>query len=202
LESVDSLRSRMLEKYAAPPQGGDLQDYVTWALEVPGVTRAWSYGGSGTVVLYFMMDEVRADKDGFPQGRNGVSTFEPRGFQRAQGDQLIIADRIFPLRAATALVYADAPTPVYQPLILREVPEDTAIQASIVTAWKGFVRREASPGGVVLPDLSKGGILRLAHLEAAIAAVPKLDHFIIEQPAGDIVLDLGQMTLPGVVQFK
>ena len=40
-ETVDELRNRMLAKYRAPPQGGAASDYVLWALEVPGVTRAW-----------------------------------------------------------------------------------------------------------------------------------------------------------------
>lgn len=44
LEADASLRSRMLQAYAAPPQGGDAGDYVGWALQVPGVTRAW-WGG-------------------------------------------------------------------------------------------------------------------------------------------------------------
>ena len=53
-EDDDSLRARLLARIKEPPQGGSKADYVTWALEVPGVTRAWCYPeemGDGTVTL-------------------------------------------------------------------------------------------------------------------------------------------------------
>ncbi len=48
--------------------GGDLTDYEQWALAVPGVTRAWAATemGIGTISIRFMMDDLRADNDGFP----------------------------------------------------------------------------------------------------------------------------------------
>jgi uncharacterized phage protein gp47/JayE len=35
-ETQDALRTRMLLQYRASPQGGDADDYVIWALQVPG----------------------------------------------------------------------------------------------------------------------------------------------------------------------
>ena len=48
--------------------GGAQADYVTWALAVPGVTRAWaaSEQGAGTITVRFLMDDLRADDDGWP----------------------------------------------------------------------------------------------------------------------------------------
>ncbi|NGE22527.1 baseplate J/gp47 family protein [Klebsiella pneumoniae] len=60
LETVDSLRSRLLFRVQYPPSGGNKYDYERWALEVPGVTRAWClprYRGHGTVGIMFVMDE-------------------------------------------------------------------------------------------------------------------------------------------------
>src|SRR5262245_7942443 len=68
-ETDPELRTRVLERIRQPPMGGDQDDYVQWALAVPGVTRAWCYPqemGIGTVTVRFMMDDLRADNMGFP----------------------------------------------------------------------------------------------------------------------------------------
>jgi uncharacterized phage protein gp47/JayE len=51
-EDLEVWRARVLERYYWTPQGGADGDYVVWAKEVPGVTRAWTYRhwmGTGTV---------------------------------------------------------------------------------------------------------------------------------------------------------
>lgn len=51
-ESDDDLRFRLLQRLQNPPMGGSPSDYVRWALEFPGVGRAWCYpiaNGPGTV---------------------------------------------------------------------------------------------------------------------------------------------------------
>jgi uncharacterized phage protein gp47/JayE len=72
-ETDDELRARVLDRIREPPMGGDANDYVQWALQVPGVTRAWcspNEMGIGTVTVRFMMDTVRATSNpltnGFP----------------------------------------------------------------------------------------------------------------------------------------
>ncbi|MFC7611718.1 baseplate J/gp47 family protein [Teichococcus aestuarii] len=104
----------MLDRFRAPPQGGAVADYETWARAVPGVTRAWiapNGMGAGTVVVYAMLDDAQAGAGGFPQGADGVAAAETRATP-ATGDQLTIADALYPLRPATALVYVVAPTPI------------------------------------------------------------------------------------------
>ncbi|EPY8426542.1 baseplate J/gp47 family protein [Citrobacter youngae] len=52
IEDLEVWRARVLERYYWTPQGGADGDYVVWAKEVPGVTRAWTYRhwmGTGTV---------------------------------------------------------------------------------------------------------------------------------------------------------
>jgi uncharacterized phage protein gp47/JayE len=72
-ETDDELRLRVLTRIRQPPMGGDADDYVAWALAVPGVTRAWCSPlemGMGTVTVRFMCDDLRATGDpmtnGFP----------------------------------------------------------------------------------------------------------------------------------------
>ena len=52
---------------------GDNDDYVAWATEVPGVTRAWCSPngmGAGTVVVRFVRDD---DDDPIPDSGERVS---------------------------------------------------------------------------------------------------------------------------------
>ena len=58
-ETDDALRSRILTRKRQPPSGGTESDYVAWALEVSGVTRAWAFPqlyGSGTIAVAFVKD--------------------------------------------------------------------------------------------------------------------------------------------------
>ncbi|WP_194164263.1 baseplate J/gp47 family protein [Agarivorans sp. B2Z047] len=58
-EPIEALLERLIFQMRYPPQGGAEFDYVRWALEVPGVTRAWTYPtwyGLGTVGLTFVRD--------------------------------------------------------------------------------------------------------------------------------------------------
>jgi uncharacterized phage protein gp47/JayE len=59
-EEDDDYRARVIARKRQPPHGGAEFDYEVWALEYPGVTRAWcipEYMGIGTVGLAFVMDD-------------------------------------------------------------------------------------------------------------------------------------------------
>jgi len=69
VESDEALSERTIARIQEPPHGGARHDYVAWALEVPGVSRAWAASemGIGTLTVRFMMDAVRAPFGGIPQ---------------------------------------------------------------------------------------------------------------------------------------
>jgi uncharacterized phage protein gp47/JayE len=70
-ETDDELRLRVLTRIRQPPMGGDADDYVAWALAVPGVTRAWCSPlemGIGTVTVRVMCDDLRATGDPMTNG--------------------------------------------------------------------------------------------------------------------------------------
>ncbi|EAA8781391.1 phage baseplate protein, partial [Salmonella enterica subsp. enterica serovar Litchfield] len=51
-EELETWRARVMERYYWIPQGGADPDYVIWAKEIVGITRAWTfrhYKGTGTV---------------------------------------------------------------------------------------------------------------------------------------------------------
>ena len=195
IEEDDSLRSRMLAAYQSPPQGGAVTDYVQWAEAVPGVTRAWCNPngfGAGTVVVYTMLDQAEAAFGGFPQGTNGVASGEPRA-AAATGDQLIVANAIFPLQPATALVYSVAP--VAAPInftITGLTGASLATRALVAAAIDGVFFLYGSP---------LGGSVALSLIESAIAAIAGTQGFVITTPSGNITTTLGQLPVRGTITY-
>ena len=68
-ESDDQLRERILFRIQNPPMGGSEADYISWAMAIPGVTRAWAAQeiGPGTMTVRFLMDDLYPDNHGLPQ---------------------------------------------------------------------------------------------------------------------------------------
>lgn len=191
LESDDDLRTRMLEAYQNPPQGGSAADYELWALQVPGITRAWCVRngmGVGTVSVFFMMDDVESAYDGFPQGDNGVATNEPRDVT-ATGDQLILADYLYDLQPVTALVYAVAPAAHAVNFTISGILSGS--QAAVLVAIADVFYRNGVPSGTIY----------LADVWSAISAITGVTDFIIASPVVDIVCPSGTLPTVGTVSF-
>jgi uncharacterized phage protein gp47/JayE len=198
-ETDDNLRTRMLAAYAAPPQGGAMADYVEWALAVPGVTRAWvapNGAGAGTVTVYTMFDTAEAAFDGFPQGANGVAAAETRD-TAATGDQLAVADALYPERPVTALVYSCAP--IAYPVafqITDVVPATAAMEAAITAALSAVFQRSAAPGGTSWPVTTPGtanGSLYMSFFTSALDAVPGLQRYTLVTPNAAVVAPTGYL---------
>jgi len=192
-ETDAAFRARYLELYSAPPQGGDQQDYVEWALQLPAVTRAWCDPlgmGAGSVVVYFMEDVVEAAFGGFPQGTNGVAAAEMRAAP-ATGDQLALANYLYPLRPATALVYCFAPSAAPQNFTLKYVPvaQHSAVEAAIAA----ILMQEGSPLG--------GIAVYLADVENAVRAVPGCSSSLVASPTDNLTTGPGLLPTLGVCTF-
>ena len=191
METQDEVRTRMLQRYAAPPQGGAQTDYIEWALAVPGVTRAWckpNGAGTGTVVVYVMLDDANAANDGFPIGTDGVANDEPRAAP-ATGDQLDVANALYPLQPVTALVYVCAPTPFGVDITLTDLTPNTEemqqqIQASLNDAFLQI--GEVGPS-IVYPS----------ELYQAILATPGIGTFTMSEPAGEVAVPAGGLPVLG-----
>lgn len=198
LEDDDGLRLRMLESYAAPPHGGSAADYITWALDFdPGNTRAWvkrNGMGAGTVVVYFMRDVANSAFSGFPQGSNGVATLETRD-TAATGDQLALANVIFPVQPVPALVYAVAPSPQTRAFTLSGLAAATTDQkAQVSAALAGVLQLKGSP----LADVG----IQQSDCDAAISAIPGLPSFAITVPSSwPIVPTAGNLFVLGTVTY-
>ncbi len=99
---------------------------------MPGCTRAWIVPGgmgAGTVSVYPMFDDNAFS--GFPQGSNGCASEEARG-PTATGDQLAVAEYIWPRQPIPALVYVIAPVAFHIPVTLYNfAPNDAGVIAQV-----------------------------------------------------------------------
>lgn len=159
-ESLESLRSRVIRSYRVIPHGGSAQDYETWALECPGVTRAWcrgSYLGPGTVGLFVMRDD-----DLHPV---------PDAAQLAE-----VQAHIEPLRPVTAEVHVLAP--VQQPVTyrLRLSPDTSAVRAAVEAQLRDLHHREAGLGETLL----------LTHIAEAISSATGENDHKLMAPSADV----------------
>lgn len=178
IEDDDSLRTRLLARIQAPPHGGAAFDYVNWALEVEGVTRAWAYPqelGEGTVTVRVMTDGTTAD--GIP----------------AQATIDAVQAHIDGLRPVTAAVTVVAPVAVPLDLEIAGLTPATAdVKAAVEAEIADLIAREAEPGGTIL----------VSHIREAISrASGEQDHRLVS-PAGDVVHATGQIAVMGGVTWS
>jgi uncharacterized phage protein gp47/JayE len=212
IEDNDDLRTRMLDAYQSTPQGGDVEDYVQWALAVAGVTRAWCAPngfGAGTVVVYTMWDNAESSHGGFPQGTDGVSQNDkgPGGLPRgtvATGDQLVVADSIVTKQPVTALVYSCAPIANNLTITLSGLTSaTTATRSAISSAIADVLFRNGDP---------RAGTINRDDISAAIRSVSGTSGFLITliqgvvgvtttTYTGNITSGFGQLPVLASVQY-
>jgi uncharacterized phage protein gp47/JayE len=206
-ETDDSLRTRMLTVYASPPQGGDASDYVEWAEQVSGVTRAWvapNLAGPGTVTVFTMFDNSEAAHSGFPQGSNGVATAETRA-TAATGDQLAVANYIYPRQPVTALVYSLAPVaqPVNFSIGSLGSSNTAAVQAGITAALTDMFLRLGYVGGTLQPTTSDPWpTIDPSDVYAAISAVSGVSKFTVVSPTTPVTVATGYLPVLGSISFS
>ncbi|RMT21079.1 Prophage PSSSM-04, baseplate J/gp47 protein [Pseudomonas amygdali pv. lachrymans] len=175
-ESIESLRARVVRSYRVIPHGGNQDDYVTWALEVPGVTRAWCvrrFMGPGTVAVFFMRDD---QADPIPDAEQLAA----------------VAAYIEPLRPVTADVYVLAP--VQKPVVytIRLTPDTSAVRAAVEAQLLDLHNRE---GGL-------GETLLLTHIAEAISrATGETDHVLVS-PVANVTAAANQLLTFGGIQWS
>lgn len=175
-ETVDSLRSRLLERLQTPPKGGGPGDYVAWAKEVNGVTRAWEIAngdGLGTVVVYFARDD---DLDPIPDSTE---------VQDVQ-DYL---DTVAPI---TADVNVYAPTAVDLDLTIAATPDTAAVRTAIEAALEDYIIANGGANGVTFP---------LSQLDEAISLATGETSHVMSVPAAAPTYTVGQLPVLGTITW-
>jgi uncharacterized phage protein gp47/JayE len=178
-ESDDDLRDRVVARMQSPPHGGAEADYIAWAKEVAGVTRAWVAPeelGAGTVVLRFVRDD---DGDG--------AAIIP-----SAGEIAAVQTYVDERRPVTATVSVLAPVSVPLNFTVDGLTPDTAATRAAVTAeLADLLRRDAAPAGTILKS----------QIETAVGVSEGVEDFAVTVPAADVTHTTGQIATMGTVTF-
>ena len=174
-ETMPELLARLEQRVQNPPQGGGPGDYVGWALQMPGVTRAWEYPlwmGLGTVGLAFVLDDR---PDIFP----------------LDADVAAMQAWLESFAPVTAVPVAFAPTPLVVNFTLSVTPNTSPVQTAVEAELADFFSRQAQPGSP-LP--------KSQYDQAISFAAGETDH-TVTAPAGAITPTPGQLPTLGTVTF-
>lgn len=176
METDEALRVRLISRIQTPPHGGSAADYVAWALEVPGVTRAWCYPlelGAGTVTLRFMRD-------------NDSGSAIPDA-----GEIAAVLAYINASKPVTAQLTVVAPVATPQNFTIAVTPNTPAVRQAVQEELADLFRREAVPGGTLL----------ISRIRAAISAAAGESNYVMTVPAADVVLTTGLISTLGVITW-
>lgn len=176
VEEVETWRARLLARIKQPPHGGANFDYEAWALEVPGVTRAWVYPlhmGAGTVGITFV--------------RDNDTTMIPDA-----GEVQAVLDYIDARRPVTAEAFVFAPVADPLDFTIAVDPATAEIKAAIEAELRDLLAREAEPGGT----------LYLSRINEAISiAAGEFDHTLVS-PSADVVKATGHIAVMGTITWQ
>lgn len=176
LETYASWRDRIMLRRARVPRGGASGDWEEWALQVPGVTRAWEDPlgmGPGSVVLRIMADD--ADDGPLPS------------------EQLLqaVADYIESRRNVQAKVYVVAPdTEAFEPQLLVS-PNTEEARSAAAQALRDLVEGEGVPGGTLL----------ISRIRSAISLAPGVEDYDLQWPTANVTHAVGVLPTWGGVQW-
>lgn len=174
-ETDDALRTRLLERMQAPPHGGAPADYIAWAKELGGVTRAWVYpqeDGPGTVTVRFVRDD---DASIIPDA----------------GEVAVVQAHLNELAPATATVTVEAPVAVALNYTISVTPDTTATRAAVTAELVDLLRRTAKPGGSILAS----------QIRVAVGVAEGVTDFTVTSPPSDVVHSTGQLAVHGVITW-
>ena len=192
IESESEFKTRVITAYQSTPQGGAEKDYDDWATEVEGVPRAWCVPliyGAGTVGVYFLVESTENNPMGLPQGTNGGATKEERDTP-ATGDQLRVANYLYPLRPTTALVYALSPT--LEAININIQGVKPADREAVTLSLQQSLLNNSAPGKKVL----------IASIWAAVDKVESVNDFSIISPVADVPVAPGSIAVLGHINWS
>lgn len=160
-EGDESLRERILFKKRHPPHGGSKSDYVSWAREVPGVTRAWCYPrelGDGHVTVRFMTDGLTS---------NGIPDKEL--VKRVQ-------EHIESKISVIVVLDVVAPIPKTLDVAVEIVPDDESNRERVRAAVQEVVVNESAPNVAIM----------LSSISRSIANIREIKSYRVKRPTDDV----------------
>jgi uncharacterized phage protein gp47/JayE len=190
-ESDESLQERLIDRIQNPPSGGAANDYVQWAREVAGVTRAWVGPlalGPGTVTVWFVTD--------------GEDPITPSGAKITE-----VAEYIEELRPVTANVNVAAPVLFPIDLTIAIDPNTASVQEAIEQELQDLILRDAAVAGAWKgPTENYDGKILLSRINEAISiAAGESDHEVIDintDPPADVEPADGELAVLGTITWQ
>jgi uncharacterized phage protein gp47/JayE len=183
IESYPALQTRWFDKVRNPPAGGSQSDYVGWALDYPGVTRAWCVPvgmGAGTVLISFMMDNTYVG--GIPLAPNVAALYNYLlPFVPADCSQIFVA------------------APVAAPLnpVIAIKPNTAAVQAAVTANLAALILAEAN-----YENGTGSGEVLITQIENAIDQSFGLVDYVLTTPAANVMPSAGQIVTLGAITFS
>ena len=190
IETISQVRARLLTRLRQPGIAGTAADYVNWATDVSGVTRAWclpKYFGNRTVGLCFVTDGAVGGP--IPSGATVTA----------------VQSHIDALRPVTSVVTVFAPVADPMNFTIALTPNTVAVQTAVTAELASLIAREATPGGYYMPPggnvLVQGGINLKSHMDAAIAVSSGETDHVMSVPAANVVSSNGHLATMGVITW-
>ena len=187
-ETDNSLRERLLTRKRQPPHGGVEFDYEVWALEVGGVTRAWSfpqYQGAGTIGVAFVRD-------------NDSDSIIPDSTERAIVESYIIEHEDPGTGKTIGIPVTAEPGLFIIELTLLSVnfqidiyPNTPAVQLSIQNNLEDLILRDGGPGET----------LYLSRISEAIGLATGEEKHRLDAPVADVTAGTEQVHVLGTITF-
>ncbi|MFO3723940.1 baseplate J/gp47 family protein [Pseudomonas sp. HLMP] len=174
-EEIEALRARVRAAFKNPSKVGNAADFVEWALEVPGVTRAWAlprWMGPGTFGLTFVCD---GDADIFP---SAAKVTEVQAYLERK-------------RPVTSEVYVFAAQRLAVDLRIKLTPDTTAVRQAVGKALAGLISDEGGSDSVI----------PLSHIRAAISNAPGETDHRLDAPTEDVVVAANQVAVLGGITW-
>jgi uncharacterized phage protein gp47/JayE len=189
-ETIEALRTRVLERIRNVPSGGTVNDYIAFA-KVVGVTRVWilpNNEGQGTVGVSFVED----DEDPIIPSAAKVQE---------------VQDAIDLQKPITAQVNVFAPNELQMNPTIQIKPNTAAVQAAVTEELNDLLLREAQVRNAVDPEevgigTTFDGVISLSKINEAISIAAGEEDHVVVSPVADVTpLDGGLVTL-GTITFQ
>lgn len=187
IETDEDLRARLLARKRQPPHGGAEFDYVAWALEVSGITRAWSfplYQGIGTIGVAFVRDDdaiVIPNSTQLAAVRAYIVEHEDPGTGITVGCPVTAEPGLFMIPL----------TPLSIDFTIALYPNTVAVQGLVEDAIADLILREGGPEETIY----------LSEISEAISLVSGEERHRITLPVADITATTSQLHVIGTVTF-
>ena len=176
-EDLEDYRTRVKKRLQNPPGCGKESDYEQWALEVPGVTRAWCQPHTperGEITLRFMTDGLT--DDGFPD-------------EDKIAEVQAYVDSVNPTEAR---VYCCAPVKKVVDITINALDPDTVeVKDRINERLKELFVRQSTLAGTIKRN----------RIIATVTDTSGVENFELAAPAADITASTDELAVLGEVTY-